>query len=338
MNEPIDERIIEAAFFGFMRDNGIVPRGNLSLIMDGQIHRFSTENDKHGGQSGAYFIYSDGCPNGGAMDYHIHTEMQKFKLNQDLMPKDSRKVLSETEYRKKKADDERRKAENEHKKQENMKLQEENEKRLIERAFCFWHSDTVNHDVEAVNLHPYMLKKKVILPPNTNCDAGIDNQGRLMFPLYDSLTGKFKDIQLISLPDDEGHSQKRFLKGISNHGLWYPVRMFKGDILFITEGIITAFSVDEFTNREYSVAAAMSCANLLEVCKNIRVNLNQTRKYNPNLPNQKIIVAADNDKNHAGENAAQKVIEAGYADDYRMPPIEGYDWNDYVNYMKGQNE
>ena len=75
----------------------------------------------------------------------------------------------------------------------------------------------------------------------------------------------------------------------------------------------------------------MNCGNLLEVCKNLRTYLATT-----DFANQKIVIAADNDANHAGEIAAKKVVEAGYADDYRMPPIVGMDWNDYINYLKGQ--
>ena len=334
--EPVDERIIISAFFEFMHRNGIYPRDNLTLIMDGKIHRFRTQNDKHGGESGRYFLYSDGWPNGGAMDYHIHHNgMIKFVLDKDLMPCDSRPVMSHEEY-------ERMKAENEHRQQENIKRQKKNEQGLIEKAFAFFHSDSVNQNREAVNQHQYMRRKQVTLPPNSNCYAGIDSKGNLVFPLFDSellkpfVPNLFKmqrqfSLQFIAPPDADGNSQKFFYKGIGTKGLWYPIRQSISNTLFVTEGIATAFSLDEFTHRKFSVAAAMNCGNLLEVCKNLRTYLATT-----NFANQQIIIAADNDANHAGEIAAKKVVEAGYADNYRMPPIVGMDWNDYINHLKGQ--
>lgn len=322
--EPIDERIVISAFFDFMRKNGIYPRDNLTLITDGKIHRFSTQNDKHGGEAGAYFLHVDGCPNGGAMDYHIHSEMQKFKLDKDLIPR--RPVMSRDEY-------ERMKSDNERKKQEQQKLQKENELILRDKAFDFFHSDSVNQNVDAVNHHAYMLKKQVILPPNSNCYAGIDDKGNLVFSLFDSDFMNIKLPHRFSLQFISQDSQKWFYKGISIKGLCYPIRQFTSNTLFITEGIATAFSLDEFTHRKFSVIAALNCGNLLDVCKNLRTYLAAT-----DFKNQQIIIAADNDKNKAGENAAKKVIDAGYADGYRMPPIVGMDWNDYINHLKGHNE
>lgn len=325
MNEPVDERIVINAFFESLRRYGITPRESFTPIMDGQIHRFSLEGDKGRAKTGAYIIHADGWPVWFIQDFRQGGNMIKQVLDKDLVPHDSRPVISQEEYK-------RMKTENERKKQENIERQKENEPKLIEKAFSFWHSDAVNQDKVLVNQHSYMLKKQVILPPHTNCYAGINHEGTLIFPLFDSATNKFKSLQFISPPDAEGNSQKKFFKGISTIGVCYFIRRHKGNTLFITEGIATAFSLDEFTHREFSVIAAMNCGNLLEVCKNCRTHHAYTESAN-----QQIIIAADNDKNHAGEIAAKKVIDAGYADGYTMPPIVGYDWNDYINHMKGQN-
>lgn len=328
MNEPIDEAIIAGAFFEFMLRNGIKPRDNFTLIMDGQIHRFSTESDKHGSTSGAYFLHADGWPNGGVMDYHIHHGMVKFILDKDLVPRNSRP--SHDEY-------ERQKAENERRQAERIKLQKKNEQACIKQASDFWHSDSINHDNAHINQHPYMRFKQVSIPLKTNCSAGITHDGKLVFPLFDSLTGNFRTLQFVSPPDPHGHSQKWFYKGISTVGVCYPIRQYTGDTLFVAEGIITAFSVDEFTHGQFSVVAALNCGNLLHICRNYKARLNEARKYNPSLPVQKIIITADNDANHAGEIAARRVISEGYAEGYTMPPIVGHDWNDYLNHLKGQN-
>lgn len=324
--EPIDESIIISAFFESLREHGIIPRDNFTPIMDGQIHRFPLESDRHGQKTGAYKIFSNGWPVWFIQDFRQHGDMIKCVLDRDLVPRESRPVMSRDEC-------ERMKADNERKKQEDKRLQEENELILRDKAFSFFHSELVNQNVDAVNQHEYMLKKQVILPPNSNCYAGIDDKGNLVFPLFDSDFMNIKLPHRYSLQFISQDSQKWFYKGISIKGLCYPIRQFTSNTLFITEGIATAFSIDEFTHRKFSVIAALNCGNLLDVCKNLRTYLAAT-----DFKNQQIIIAADNDKNKAGENAAKKVIDAGYADGYRMPPIVGMDWNDYINHLKGHNE
>ena len=321
----VDERIIISEFFRSMRQCGITPRDEaFTPILDGNLHRFALEGDRYGEESGAYILHADGWPNGGFQDWHEGNVWHKFKLSEDA-------IKESTGYHKPTHEEYlRMQAENEAKKQRDQELQQRKQKALISKAYSLWRS--INHDIEAVNQHPYMKFKQVSLPPNSNCYAGIDKEGLLLLPLFHSLTNEFKTIQFISPPDSEGHSKKRFCAGISNKGCCYRIRQFKGDTLFLCEGIATAFSVDEFTHREFSVAAAMSCSNFLEVARNCRTL----------YPDQKIIIACDNDANNAGKIAAEKVIEAGYADGYTMPEITGTDWhgdwNDYINFLKGQKK
>ena len=324
--EPIDESIIINAFFESLREHGITPRENFMPVMDGQIHRFSLEDDRHGQKTGAYKIFSDSWPVWFIQDFRQGGNMIKCVLDKNLIPHDSRPVMSQNEY-------ELLKAENERRRQEQQKRQKENEATLRGKAFDFFHLELINQNIDAVNQHAYMLKKQVILPPNSNCYAGIDDKGNLVFPLFDSDFLNIKLPHRFSMQFISQDSQKWFYKGISIKGLCYPIRQFTSNTLFITEGIATAFSLDEFTHRKFSVIAALNCGNLLDVCKNLRTYLAST-----DFKNQQIIIAADNDKNKAGENAAKKVIDASYADGYRMPPIVGMDWNDYINHLKGHNE
>jgi phage/plasmid primase-like uncharacterized protein len=314
----VDERIIISEFLHSMRQTGLSPRDEaFTPILDGQLHRFALEGDRYGETSGAYFIHADNWPNWGFQDWHEGNVWHKFKLSEDA-------VKESTGYHKPTHEEYlKQRAENEAKKRKDNELQQEKQKALISKAYSLWRSDSINHDIEAVNQHAYMQFKQVSLPHY--CYAGINKEGWLLFPLFHSLTNEFRDIQFISPPDSEGHSQKRFFAGISNKGCWYRIRQFKGDTLFLCEGIATALSIDEFTRGQYSVAAAMSCSNLVEVARNCRTL----------YPNQKIIIAADHDRNHAGENAARKVCEAGYADDFKMPPEFG-DWNDFYLSKKGQ--
>ena len=322
MNNIVDERLIISEFFQTMHQSGIFPRNEFTPITDGKLHRFAVEGDRYGSTSGAYFLHINEWPNWGFQDWHRGTVWYKFKLSKEAT---GYHKPTREEYLRKQAESERRK-------QEDMKRQKESEQAAILTAYSLWRSDSINHNVEDINQNPYMQFKQISLPPH--CYAGINSENSLLFPLYDSLSGKFRTIQFVSPPDSDGHSSKRFYAGISTKGVWYPIRQFKGDTVFITEGIVTALSVDEFTHRECSVAAAMNCGNLLEVCKNYRTRLNEARLHNPNLQNQKIVIAADNDRNDAGKIAAEKVIEAGFADSYTMPKKQGMDWNDYINFLK----
>ena len=76
-----NERDIEAQIFQDMDANGITPRSRLDLIMDGKIHRFAVEEDKHGEKSGAYIIHSDDWPAWAIQDYRKHDKMIKGKFD-----------------------------------------------------------------------------------------------------------------------------------------------------------------------------------------------------------------------------------------------------------------
>ena len=238
-------------------------------------------------------IHADGWPVWFIQDFRQGGQMIKQVLDADAVPRDSRPVMSRDEY-------ERMKSDNERKKQEQQKLQKENELILRDKAFDFFHSDSVNQNVDAVNHHAYMLKKQVILPPNSNCYAGIDDKGNLVFSLFDSDFMNIKLPHRFSLQFISQDSQKWFYKGISIKGICYPIRQFTSNTLFITEGIATAFSLDEFTHRKFSVIAALNCGNLLDVCKNLllltsKINkslspLTMTRTKPEKMPQKKLLM------------------------------------------------
>lgn len=349
--EPVDERIIASAFFDFMHQHGVIPRGNLSLIMDGRIHRFSTENDKHGGQSGAYFLYSDGCPNGGAMDYHIHSEMQKFKLNQDIMHNDNRRVLSEAEYRKKKDDDELKKAESERKKQENMRLQKEKQMLATLNA---WREFSCALPLPYPESHAYLTRKHV--QNFTSCDIrlrikrkketdDICNVGDLLIPVVDVRTDKF--ISLIHISEKEPHTKLNYTgarilggcvqlipRGLRESFCIAPDSNFinpeiNSDTALICEGVATGYSVLELSQHKVPVLCVGGCGNMIHVCK----------AWHERYPKMRIILCPDNDENGIGLRKAQECRDAGCAHDIKLPQIKGKnwrgDWNDLLTYMKG---
>lgn len=144
---------------------------------------------------------------------------------------------------------------------------------------------------EGVSNHPYLSKKGVK-------SYGLRLwKGMLLIPLMDS-HGRIVGIQTIDVNGD-----KKFVKGSQMKGSAFFI---DGKApYFLAEGYATAATVREATGQ--GVYVAFNAGNLKE---------NRTRK-------DVAWVAADNDKNQAGEKAA---IETGLV--FALPPELG-DWNDY---------
>lgn len=189
-----------------------------------------------------------------------------------------------------------------------------------------------------------MLKEK-----RTYTTGDICGVGDLLVPLVDVSTGIFAGLQRIY--EHNGSFRKGFFTGIRTSGCAcelfpYGVRAYhnpspledlqlkdrcgliEADEIFVCEGIATGFSVLELTGKDKPVLAAMSAGNLLSVCK----------AWKGRYPKMKITIAADNDANEVGQKAAIAVLKAGYADDIKIPPTPGTDWNDFlISTLKGGN-
>lgn len=357
----ITRDMIEAQFYESLRACGITPRESLTLEMDGQIHRFATENDKSGGRSGAYVIHTDGRPCWGCMDYHIHHEMQKFKFNysvfssaeklaymkeRDLSGMDgtgSRIAVIDPDAMKRK------------------QAQEAQELEARKQAILSAWKEYVYPQAVETDKHPY-IKAKGLMNTNAICFKGwfmckvkqtysegdICKPGELLIPLVDATTGVFSGLQRIY--EYNGKFEKRFYQGTSPKGCAcelfpYDVRAYhdpspledlplkdrcgliEADEIFVCEGVATGFSVLELTGNTKPVLCSMSAGNLLQVCK----------AWKERYPKMKIVVCADNDTSNVGQQAAFEVLKAGYADDIKIPPTVG-DWNDFlISTLKGGN-
>jgi putative DNA primase/helicase len=99
----------------------------------------------------------------------------------------------------------------------------------------------------------------------------------LLVPMFDE-HNNIRSVQIISPEGD-----KRFPKNSRKKGLYYPMLGDKPGAV-ICEGFATAASIQEATG--YFVAVAFDCGNLLSVAEMLRAK----------LPDQEIIIAADNDK------------------------------------------
>ena len=361
----ITRNMIEAQFYQSLRDCGITPRGSLTLEMDGKIHRFATEVDKHGAKSGAYVIHTDGCPTWGVMDYHRHHEMQKFSFDYSTFTREERRehmkaqdisgmagtrpIALDPDTMKKKAQAEAQ--EREARKQAVLKA-------WREYRYSAW----------GVDKHPYLELKQVsnaacatvkgryaLVVKQTFSNGDICKPGELLVPLTDIRTGIFAGVQRIY--ESNGTFKKGFYTGIKTSGCAFeiipPILRLSHDIspltdlslskrlefvdgvseILVAEGMATAFSVLELNDNRKPVLAALSAGNLLSVCK----------AWRERYPEMKITIAADNDRPQpgevmgTGEKAAVAVVEAGYADRYVMPPDVGYDWNDVLAKLKEAN-
>ncbi len=300
------EEIISAEFFQSLDELGIIPRYDLRLIMDGQIHRFSTNEDRGGEKSAAYYIHSDGWPNWGIMDFRKHDGMQKFKLSRERMPE---QWDTNTQPAKQKQDDREQEAEEARK-----------------RAY----NEYLRADSKLANNHPYITMKRVagitqrirVVTSETHRYSDLCKVGDLLIPLVNATTRNFQTLQRIS----KGLMQNgRHMKGIysKTHLMgscfeFLPPDYNEAKRIIICEGFATGASIFKVARIKSIVLSAMTCNNIINVAKVWR---KRTR-----LP---IIIAADND--NTGTLHATATLTQGFADEVFIPPIKGYDWNDFIN-------
>ena len=131
----------------------------------------------------------------------------------------------------------------------------------------------------------------------------------LVMPLYDS-NGEITTYQRI-YPDGD----KKLFYGGKKEGCAFPIPG-NNDVVYITEGYSTGASVREATGN--MVIVTCDAGNIENV-----VSLARDKDY------KKIVIAADNDK--AGIKFAKKTCEKYPDIKYIVPPIDGYDWNDYCS-------
>jgi putative DNA primase/helicase len=156
----------------------------------------------------------------------------------------------------------------------------------------------------AIN-HPYLVKKKIKAYDVRQLKNG------LLIPVYDE-SNRLVNAQFIS-PIGE----KRFLSGGRKRGCFFVIGDLSERIL-ICEGYATGSSLFEHSGQR--VIVAFDANNLLPVAKNIREV----------APDSEIIICGDNDLSGVGQKAASEAALA-VSGKVLIPPIDGMDWNDYLN-------
>ena len=305
---PINE--IEEQFREFMRVNNCDAHEAINLIMDGQIHRYRTIDDKRSQTSGAYCLHSDGWPSGWVQDWR-NGQAINWRFQKDNI-RDGNLKSSLTSARIKQLEAASKKHQAEMQKQQDSLHAEASER-----------ARTIFEQLKSVDVtHPYLRNKGV-----KSYGLRVNSENNLAVPLKD-IDGRFISIQWIN-PDGD----KKFFPGASTKGVFFSVAL---DILkqkseakkpiLLGEGYATMATIYEITGCP--CVAAMFCGNLLDVAKALK------SKY----PNNKIVVMADNDlktEGNPGFNAAQKVVRANLAAGCAVPDFkegeDGSDWNDYFD-------
>lgn len=302
-------------FIDFMERLGIQPHDDRDIILDGELHRYRTHDDRASDLSGAYCVHVEGYPAGFVQDWRKGIK-ETWKYDMSGLDEEQRTYFNSPEFRKK-ADEERRKAEAH---REALRAQR------TQLARQLW-----DRLPEAPANHPYLQRKHVQsyglrFNPET---------GDLAVPLK-NVKGLLMSIQWIPA---EQAKHKLFYEGASLKGAFWSAGLEAAgtpDLILLGEGYATMSKVHELTG--YPVAAAMSCTRLSETAKELRAC----------YPASKIIICADNDKatelsrgHNPGLYEAQAVVKRRLADGLIYPefshPEDGTDWDDYAQ-LRGDKE
>ena len=282
-----------------------------SIIADGKLHRFASDNSRQRDDAGWYFLHPDDYGAFGCWRLDIKktwcsksrtglTDAEKAELDGRIA--DAKKARDEV----------------------NKEVRAE----ARSRAMHIWDRLPM-----ADSEHPYLDEKKV-RPHGIRRDRRQDRD-LLVVPIRD-IDGTLHDLEFIA-PD----GKKRLLKGAAKKGNFHLIgtvhasadasgtvglsseALAKEDVVAIAEGYATGASVHEVTG--YPVAVAFDAANLVPVAETIRKK----------CPDCLIIIAGDNDKSGVGQDKARAAAAASggkeliperpsdWPDDWNS-----YDWND----------
>lgn len=295
-----------------MRELGISPHGNISLIADGYLHRYTVEGDSTSTKNGAYRIHTDGVPAWylkdwkrgidvtGKFDASGLTGSDSEAYNQRINDKayiERSRILRETLERK-----------------EKQKKYEATQKA----------KELYEQSAPATPEHEYLIRKRI-----TNIqDFRLGEKGELLIPLHNA----FKPREFMSLQQIYANGKKYFFKDTSTGTACYEFEPEKENdrLIIITEGVATGETIYRLTGKRFRVVCAMNCNNLQEVTKGIK------SRY----PRADILIGADNDLltyanygHNPGRSSAEFVVKCGHAKGIIIPSFlahqDGSDWNDY---------
>ncbi len=160
--------------------------------------------------------------------------------------------------------------------------------------------------VQASPEHPYLKRKGI----EAN-GARVTGDGRLMLPLF-SPDGELSSLQYI----DESGGKLYHAGGQTGGMYWMLGTLDQPGVLYIAEGFATAATIHQTTNRPCIVA--YSAGNLVPVTGSLREQ----------MPNQEMVIVADNDQSGIGQRYAEQA-SAKHGARMILIPTPG-DANDYA--------
>jgi phage/plasmid primase-like uncharacterized protein len=286
-----------------IREEGFNPPEN--LVMDGHIHRFST-NGKKDDDAGWYVAYSDGVPSGKFGDWRSGEEYSfRANIGRQLT------MVEELAVKKRMEDA---------KKEREAELNKKHEQAAV-TVQAIW-----DNCQEADPRHPYLVRKGV--KPH---GIRMDSKGTLLLPLLNA-EGTLATVQYITID-----GEKKYHPGGQAGGSgWWLGNLDGAQKVYIAEGFATAATIFEETGRP--VVIAYSAGNLMAMGKMVREMLPKaaiTFVADNDNPNPKT-------GENTGIVKAQKAAEAiGAIVVY--PPEVGMDAIDYranggnLNELLGEN-
>ncbi len=299
---------IRTQLLDFMRSLNLEPAAYEPFILDGDIHRYSTKDDRHGKTSGAYCIHTDGIPAGWVQDWR-KGEAVKWCFDTRGCPDDVRDYFKSQDF-KREADELKRK---------NDEVRAKKHSEATELARVTWEQlQTPKPDctyLKAKRVYNYGLR----FNPASNA---------LAVPLRD-ISGKLLSLQWI-LPD----GSKRYFPNAPLDGAFFSIALdtIKDNPnvpILIGEGYATMAKIYELTG--YPCVAAKDCGSLASISNIIHQA----------FPDNNIFITADDDKNtelrlgyNPGLRDANAVVKRGVAKAVISPPFkspdDGTDWDDFA--------
>ena len=296
------------AFLAFGRANGVPLVGQIKP--DAGLQRCHIEGHKSGSLNGAYFLYTDGVPNGRIEDHVTKTKL-KWKLTGCTA-----KPLTATE----------RAALDARRKQRTAGLEASNQLKQARAQKIY-----ARGKFGLVNEHPYPIRKNVkphpdlrVIPvwkkrheaePGVWVDVRIEKP--LIVPLHNA-KGELCAVQAIFPEPCPILGRDKDFLGVTK-GAFFRIGT-PTTTTIICEGLATGLTLHQSTLDQ--VYCSMSAGNLVEVAKYVRSL----------TPHARIVIAADNDLNTPGNPGvtAAKKAAAAIGGLVAIPPIAG-DFNDLAN-------
>lgn len=204
------------------------------LKADGKLHRFRTEQDKHGQLSGWYVLYLDGVPAGSFGNWKTGQQQNWAALERSQLSPAKRQAMAE---------------------QARQHQQEARKKRRATQRAVALKVQTWWSWARAPSPRHAYLQTKQVKP------YGLRAHGEaLLVPLVDGT-------RLVNLQRIYPDGKKRFVAGGRIQGCYCPLGSGHGP-LYICEGWATGATIHHLTG--HAVACAMNCGNLLPVAESLR--------------------------------------------------------------------